>query len=120
MAAIGLLLEQTSPLFNVDPAGAPLPLARSQYDAGRLLMAGQAIGEYLRVKDMHAVTQNVAAVTITLFFPSDTPVSMTLQGVHSFDNGNETGSITASIVPGVVGTGFSYSGATKTLTLLFP
>jgi hypothetical protein len=120
MAAIALLLEQTSQLFNLDPAGAPLPLARSQYDAGRVLMAGQSIGEYLRLKDVHAVTQNVAAVTITLFFPSDTPASITLQGVHSFDSGDETGSITASIVPGVVGTGFSYSGATKTLTLLFP
>ena len=120
MAAINVLLEQTSPLFNVDPAGAPLPLARSQYDAGKILLAGQTIGEYLRVKDVHAVTQNVAAVTITLFFPSETPVSTTLQGVHSFDSGDETGSITASLVPGVVGTGFSYSGATKTLTLFFP
>jgi hypothetical protein len=120
MAAIGLLLEQTSPLFNLDPPGAPLPLARTQYDAGRILMAGQLIGEYLRVKDVHAVTQNVAAVTITLFFPSETPVSATLQGAHAFDSGDETGSISASSVPGVVGTAFAYSGATKTLTLLFP
>ena len=120
MSEIALMLEQTSPLFNLEPPGAPLPLGRRQYDAGRILVASEVIGEYLRVKDVHAVTQNVATVTVTLFFPSNTPVSATLQGAHSFDSGDETGSISASSGPGVVGTLFAYSEATKTLTLFFP
>jgi hypothetical protein len=73
-----LVLKQTSALYNEDPPGAPLPLGRRQYDAGTIEMLGQQIGEYLRIKEVHAVTLNTAAVTITLFFPSATPVPITL------------------------------------------
>jgi hypothetical protein len=122
MPAVSVLLEQTSPQFNLDPPGAPLPLARTQYDAGRILLGNESIGEYLRVKDAHAVTLNAAAVTITLFFPfpDAPPVPITLQGSHSFDSGNQVGSISASSVPGMIGTVFTYDGASRTLTLLFP
>jgi hypothetical protein len=117
---LALQLQQVSPLFNFDPPGAPLPLGRTQYDAGRVLMAGQVIGEYLRVKDVHAVSFNVAAVTITLFFPAATPAPITLQGAHTFDSGNEAGSISASSVAGITGIPFFYDGATRVLTIMFP
>jgi len=117
---VSLQLQQVSPLFNFDPPGAPSPLGRTQYDAGKLLAGTQGVGEYVRVKDVHAVTMNVAAVTITLFFPAPLPVPITLQGVHSFDSGNETGSISASSVAGISGIPFFYDGATRVLTIMFP
>ena len=120
MPPVSLQLQQVSPLFNFDPPGAPSPLGRTQHDAGKLLAGPQVVGEYVRVKDVHAVTMNVAAVTITLFFPAPLPVPITLQGVHSFDSGNETGSISASSVAGITGTPFFYDGATRVLTIMFP
>jgi hypothetical protein len=83
-------------------------------------MGGQVIGEYLRIKDVHAVSLNVAAVTITLFFPAATPAPVTLQGAHTFDTGNEAGSISASSVAGITGIPFFYDGATRVLTIMFP
>ena len=119
MPTIILFLERSS-AFDLDPDSAPLPLARTQYDAGRILMDRESIGEYLRVKDVHAGTLNVAAVTITLFFPAATPVQITLQGLHSLDTGHEVGSISASSLPSVVGTPFIYDGDSGNLSLLFP
>jgi hypothetical protein len=80
MPAISVFLEQSSALFDLDPPDAPIPLGPRQYDAGRVLLGSEPIGEYLLVKDAHAVTLNVAALTITLFFPDATPVPITLQG----------------------------------------
>lgn len=116
-APVSLTLVRTSPLYNEDPPGAPLPLGRTQYDAGDVTYKGVKIGEYLRVKDVHSGTLNVAAVTLTLMFEG---VVFTLQGVHSFDSGSEAGGISASNVAGVTGTGFTLAGATDILTLLFP
>lgn len=113
-------MAATAELYNEDPPGAPLPLGRRQYDAGTIEMLGEQIGEYLRVKEVHAVTLNTAAVTITLFFPAATPVSITLQGSHSFNSGDEIGSISASGAPGITGILFSFNGATNILTLYFP
>jgi hypothetical protein len=120
MPPLNLVLKQTSPLYNEDPTGAPLPLGRRQYDAGTIEMLGDQIGEYLRIKEVHAVTLNTAAVTMTLFFPAATPVPITLQGSHSFSSGDELGSINASGVPGITGILFSFHGATNVLTLHFP
>ena len=121
-APLTLTLQRTSVLYNEDPPGAPLPLGRTQYDAGDIKVNGQKIGEYLSVKDVHANTFNVAALEITLFFPgrADVPTVIRLEGVHSFVSGGQKGSIAASDIPGIVGVGFTGSTATDTVTLLFP
>ncbi len=62
-APVTLTLQRTTALFNEDPQGAPLPLGRTQDDAGDVLLSGVKIGEYLMVKNVHAASQNVAAVT---------------------------------------------------------
>jgi len=68
-APLTLTLQRTSVLYNEDPPGAPLPLGRTQYDAGDIKLNGQKIGEYLSVKDVHDNTLNVASLTITLADP---------------------------------------------------
>jgi hypothetical protein len=116
---VSFQLVRTSVLYNEDPPGAPLPLGRTQYDAGDILFGRQIIGNYIRVKDI-APVPNAAAVTITLLFPGDPHPAITLQGSHSFNSGNEIGSISACAVPSFVRSLFSYDGATDTLTLILP
>ncbi len=120
-APITFRLRATTPLFADDPKGAPLPLGRTAYEAGNVLLDGQKVGEYLRVLDVHAGGLNVAALTITLFFPSvtDVPTVITLQGVHSYVSGNEQGSVSASSIPNIVGVGFT-GIAEATITFNFP
>ncbi len=124
-APITVTLVRTSALFNNDPPGAPLPLARTQHDSGDVLFNGAKIGEYVRVKDVNAAGMNTAAVTLTMFFAvaSGAPDSVTLQGAHSFDNGKEKGSISASSFMGLTGVGFTIDpidATTQSLTLLVP
>jgi hypothetical protein len=121
-APLTLKLQRTSVLYNEDPPGAPVPLGRTQYDAGNIMLNGEKIGEYLSVKDVHGNTLNVASLTITLFLPgrTDVPSVIKLEGVHSFNSGGQKGSISASDIPGIVGVGFTGSTATDTVTLLFP
>ena len=119
-APVTLMLVRTTILYNDDPPGAPLPLARTQYDSGNVMFNGQKIGEYLEMKDVNAAGMNVAALTVTLFFrgAGDVPSVMTLEGVHSFSSGNQRGSISASDISGVVGVKFT--GTPTSITLLFP
>lgn len=120
-APLTLTLVQTSGLFNEDPPGAPLPLGRTQYDSGDVLSdTGAKAGEYLRVKDVNAGGKNMAAVTITLFFSGDPAFPVTLQGSHSFNNGNEIGSISATGSGSFIGVPYQLDGATDRLTILFP
>ncbi|HEY7169840.1 MAG TPA: hypothetical protein VH417_03275 [Vicinamibacterales bacterium] len=121
-APITLTLVRTSVLYNEDPPGAPLPLGRTQYDAGDVLSNGKKVGEYVRVKDVHSGTINTAAVKLTLFFPvsSGAPNSITLQGAHDFNSGNESGSISAASFGTLTGVGFTLAGATSALTLNLP
>lgn len=116
---VSFQLVRTSVLYNEDPVGAPLPLGRTQYDAGDILFGRQIIGNFIRVKDI-APVPNAAAVTITLLFPGDPHPVITLQGSHSFNSGNEVGSVSASAVPSFVGSLFSVNGATGVLTLVLP
>jgi len=83
-APLTLTLQRTSVLYNEDPPGAPLPLGRTQYDAGDIKLNGQKIGEYLSVKDVHDNTLNVASLTITLFLTgrSDVPTVIKLEGAR--------------------------------------
>jgi hypothetical protein len=122
-APLSLTLVRTSIVYNEDPPGAPLPLGRTQYDAGDVMFERTKIGEYLRVKDVHAGAINTAAVTLTLFFRNPNggaPLVITLQGSHDFTTGNEIGGISASSIFGAAGFGFTYNGVTEILTLLFP
>ena len=122
-APLSFTLTRTSVLYNEDPPGAPLPLGRTQYDAGDIMVRQTKVGEYLRVKDVHAGGLNTAAVTITLFFTNPeggAPLNITLQGAHDFNTGDETGSISASAFFGAAGFLFKFDGATDLLTMLFP
>jgi hypothetical protein len=119
-APVSLTLVRTSALYNEDPPGAPLPLGRTQYDAGDVMLNGQKIAEYLRVKDVHAGGMNTAALTLTLFFPrTGAPNSITLQGAHDFNSGEEMGSVSASSFTGLAGVKFTATGG-GVLTLLLP
>jgi hypothetical protein len=121
-APVTLTLQRTDGLYNEDPPGAPLPLGRTQYDAGNVLLNGRKIGEYLCVKDVHAAGLNTAAVTLTIFLPNPggAPVPITLQGSHDFSSGNGMGSISASSVSGFVGVKYTSSSSPHTVTLLLP
>jgi hypothetical protein len=122
-APVNFRLVRTTPLFNEDPPGAPLPLARTQYDSGDVQNAqGQKIGEYLRLKDVHAAGLNVAATTLTLFFPrgAGLPGVITMQGVHSFNTGDEAGSVSASTFPTTIDVQWTVAGATSILTINLP
>jgi hypothetical protein len=119
-APITFTLARTSILYNEDPPGAPLPLGRTQYDAGDVLLNGQKIGEYLWVKDVHAGSLNTAAVTLTLFFPNRVggpPIPITLQGSHDFSSGNGMGSISATAFVGLVGVTYTSTPTSVTLNL---
>jgi hypothetical protein len=121
-APVTLTLERTDGLYNEDPPGAPLPLGRTQYDAGNVLVNGRKIGEYLCVKDVHPAGLNTAAVTLTIFLPNPggAPVPITLQGSHDFSSGNGMGSISASPIPGFVGVRYTFSATPHSVTLLLP
>ena len=120
MPPVTVTLKMTSPLFNDDPAGAPLPLGRRQCDAGTIEMGGTTIGEYIRIKDVAPGSMNTAAVTITLLFPAPTPLPITLQGSHSFSSGDELGSVSAAGTPGLTGVLFTVAGDSQDLTLFLP
>lgn len=122
-APLTFTLVRTTPLYNEDPPGAPLPLGRTQRDAGDVLVNGQKIGEYLWIKDVHAAGLNTAAVTITIFIASTAggaPYPITLQGSHDFNSGNGLGSVSASIFPGLAGVPYTTDTGANTLTLYLP
>jgi hypothetical protein len=118
-APFTMTLVRTTALYNDDPTGSAL--ARTQHDSGDVLYKGEKIGEYVRVKNVNAAGLNVAAVKIALFIPGrgDLPNVITLEGVHSFNTGNEAGSVSASDL-GIVGTQFRFEASTDELSLLFP
>jgi hypothetical protein len=122
-APITLTLQRTTALYNEDPPGAPVPLGRTQRDAGDILVEGRKIGEYLWIKDVHAAGFNNSAVTLTLFLTSATggpPIPITLQGSHDFTTGTGMGSISASAIPSLVGVVFTTNSLADTVTLYFP
>lgn len=122
-APVTLTLQRTAGLYNEDPPGAPLPLGRTQYDAGNVLVNGQKVGEYLCVKDVHAAGLNTAAVTITIFLPNargGAPFPITLQGSHDFSSGNGMGSVSASAIPGLQGIRYTFDASPHSVTLLIP
>lgn len=82
-------------LQNVDDAA-----GRWQYEGGKVFDKEKHVAYYAgtkRVIFMATEAQNTAMLTITLFFfPEKPPQTITLQGAHDFNSGNETGSVSAA------------------------
>ncbi len=114
--SIDLDLVQTSTLTNVDDAE-----GRWQYDGGEVRFQGVRIGYYTRTKRVSfggGSPLNAAAVTLTLFIPgTDPPENVTLQGSHSFNNGDQVGGISAASSGLSFLVGGSFSVESDTLTL---
>ena len=64
-----------------------------QFDAGDVLLNGQAIGSYRRTKRFGSQAQAGASVTITITVGGD---NLTLQGFHTTSSGAESGSVSAA------------------------
>ena len=119
-APIDLLLTQTSTLTNEDDGE-----GRWQYDGGEVRLDGDLVGYYSRKKRVSDGTSplNTAAVEITLFAVGESPPqNITLQGAHSFNNGDQTGSVSAasSDFSPYIWISFFYDAATDLLTLNAP
>jgi hypothetical protein len=82
-------------LQNVDDAA-----GRWQYEGGKVFAKEKHVAYYAstkRVTFMATEAQNTAMLTVTLFFlPEKPPQTITLQGAHDFNSGNETGSVSAA------------------------
>lgn len=115
-ASVTLTLARTSALTNVaDAAGT------SQFDGGTVSSGGTVVGRYARVKRTvlggGTDTQNTAMLTITIFFNgSDPPQTLTLQGSHSFNDGEERGSISAASSTFRGAVGITFEGPSTALT----
>jgi hypothetical protein len=115
-APVTLTFTRVSPLTNVaDGAGT------SQFDGGTVSFGGSVVGRYARVKrtvvDGGTDIQNTAMLTITIFFNgSDPPQTLTLQGSHSFNDGEERGSISAASSTFRGAVGITFQGPSTALT----
>lgn len=105
-------------LNNVDDVA-----GRWQFEAGSAGDKEKHVANYASVKRVtfHGTDQdgqNTASVTITLFFlGSHPPESVTLEGAHDFNSGNETGSVSAASQSHatLIGKQFTRNGATNVL-----
>jgi hypothetical protein len=93
-----LLLQLTrKALTNVDD-----PAGRWQFEGGAAATDNKHVANYASIKRVtfHGTDQdgqNTASVTTTIFFiGSHPPESITLEGAHDFNSGNETGSVSAA------------------------
>ena len=93
-----LLLKFTRKALNNvdDPAG------RWQFEGGSVEQDKKHVANYASIKRVtfHGTDQdgqNTASVTTTIFFiGSHPPESITLEGAHDFNSGNETGSVSTA------------------------
>jgi len=93
-----LLLKFTrKALTNVDD-----PAGRWQFEGGAVTHEEKHVANYASFKRVtyHGTdqdNQNTASVTTTIFFVgAHPPESITLEGAHDFNSGNETGSVSAA------------------------
>jgi hypothetical protein len=119
-APITLTLTRISALTNVNDAAGTW-----QFDGGTVSSGGTVVGRYARVKRTvlggGTDTQNTAMLTITIFFLGSTPPqTVTLQGSHSFDNGEERGSISAASSDLAGAVGLTFEGLSTALTFDVP
>jgi hypothetical protein len=84
-------------LNNVDDVA-----GRWQFEGGAVALKESHIANYASVKRVtykgtDQDNQNTASVTTTIFFiGAHPPESITLEGAHDFNSGNETGSVSAA------------------------
>lgn len=119
-APITLTLARTSALTNVSDAA-----GLWQFDGGTASLGGSVIGRFARVKRTvlggGTDPQNTAMLTITIFMlgPS-APQTITLQGSHSFNDGEERGSISAASSAFAGAVGITFEGPETALTFDVP
>jgi hypothetical protein len=95
--------------------------ARKTFEGGSVMSDNQHVANYSSIKRVtfngtDQDGQNTASLTITIFFiGSDPPESITIAGVHSFNSGNQTGSVSAasSAHAAHIGKQFTRNEATK-------
>ncbi len=105
-------------LNNVDDAA-----GRWQFEGGSVAEDNRHVANYASFKRVtfqgtDQDGQNTASVTTTLFFiGSHPPESITLEGAHDFNSGNETGSVSAASKAQAshIGKQYTRSGATNVL-----
>jgi hypothetical protein len=105
-------------LNNVDDVA-----GRWQFEGGSAEENKRHLANYASIKRVtfHGTDQdgqNTASVTTTLFFiGSHPPESITLEGAHDFNSGNETGSVSAasSSQASHIGKQYTRNGATNVL-----
>ena len=84
-------------LTNVDD-----PAGRWQFEGGSVTQENKHVANYASFKRVifnrtDQDNQNTASVTtITFFVGAHPPESITLEGAHDFNSGNETGSVSAA------------------------
>jgi hypothetical protein len=112
-------LARVGALVNVDDAA-----GRWQHEGGEVFCPdGTHIANYAlhrRYTTTGTGPQNSAMLTITLFFLGADPAeNITLQGAHSFSNGNATGSVSAAspAFAAMRKQSFTGSGASDTITI---
>ncbi len=107
-------------LNNVDDVA-----GRWQFEAGTVMERNKHVANYASVKRVtfqgtDQDNQNTASLTLTLFFiGSHPPESITLEGAHDFNSGNETGSVSAAsnTQASHIGKQFTRNGATNVLKI---
>jgi hypothetical protein len=105
-------------LNNVDDVA-----GRWQFEGGTAAAEKKHVANYASVKRVtfqgtDQDGQNTASVTTTLFFIGiHPPESITLEGAHDFNSGNETGSVSAasSTQAAHIGKQYTRNGATNVL-----
>jgi hypothetical protein len=95
-----------------------------QFDGGEVQLGQTLIGYYARTKRVvtgGTTVQNTAAVTITIFVLGSTPPdNVTLQGAHSFDTGEQSGSVSAASTAFAGLIGITFQATTTSLILDLP
>lgn len=92
-----LLLNSRKALTNVDD-----PAGRWQFEGGSVTQENKHVANYASFKRVtfqgtDQDNQNTASVTTIVFFiGAHPPESITLEGAHDFNSGNETGSVSAA------------------------
>jgi hypothetical protein len=114
-ASATIVLDDTTGLTNVNDAAGTW-----QINGGTVSLGGSAIGYFQRVKRIvtDATPLNVASITITIFLTGgDPPQNITIQGAHSFNNGQITGSVSAASSAVNFLVGARVSGTASVLTI---
>jgi hypothetical protein len=102
-------------LTNVDD-----PAGRWQFEGGSVTQENKHVANYASFKRVtfqgtDQDNQNTASVTTIIFFiGAHPPESITLEGAHDFNSGDETGSVSAAsnTQHGHIGKQYTRSGAT--------